>query len=205
MFQSRLERADAVDIIADDVSFVRHLIVTLIACRIRGARIRIAFFPQSIEDSDPRILHLLTGLNCSVGPLLPIPTPLVAAFFDPTSKSDASMLIPLRGLEQQLYDGKFKHFAPRLDGDRRHGPAYKSLLPNHSADEFAPTLDGATRFDRDEIILRLKSRHIYREGEFEYRTVSPEEIYPQKQLIRRFKRNQVRLLRSMYSGQSCPL
>ncbi len=115
------------------------------------------------------------------------------------------MLIPLRGLEQQALCGKL-YISP-LDWTVIEGmySAYKSLLPNHSADEFAPTLDGATRFDRDEIILRLKSRHIYREGEFEDRTVSPEEIYPQKQLIRRFKRNQVRLLRSMYSGQSCPL
>ena len=61
--------------------------------------------------------------------------------------------------------------------------AYKSLLPNHSADEFAPTLDGATRFDRDEIILRLKSRHIYREGEFEYRRFHPKKFIRRSNLF----------------------
>ena len=45
---------------------------------------------------------------------------------------------------------------------------------------------------------------MYFDAEFEYEQVSPTDIQPQKQLIRRFKHNQIRLLRRVYKARKWP-
>ena len=199
LFQHHLELAEETMVLADDADFVRHLIITLIATRLRGATIRLAYFPKTTEDAEPRLLDLLRGLGVFVHVHPPSsPPPLTGAFFDPLSSSDCAFLIRLSGLERHGIVAKVYAAPTDTAVIRATFESCVSALPEAVMSDFQPFLQKA---DIGKIISRLKSRSHYRNAAFDYREVSPEEVFPQKQQIRRFKHNQVRLLRSLYDRE----